>query len=102
MAQIFDLKTMTAHPYEQREKNVFFQAKEFKARLIELPPGGEIPPCEMSSYVVFCVIAGSTEIVVEGEKFTLKEGQCLITEPATLTMHTVDGVKILGIQIEKA
>ena len=98
--QVFNLKSMSVQPYEHREKNVFYQTKEFKARLIELPPKGEMPPCEMSSYVLFYGLAGLAEIRVGEEIFILKEGQCLIAEPATLTMRTAHGVRILGIQIE--
>jgi len=56
--QVFDLKAMKAYPYEERDKNVFYKTKEFKARIIELPAGGEMPTCEMASYVIFYVIEG--------------------------------------------
>lgn len=99
--QLFNLKTMKSHPYEERDKNVFYKAKEFKVRIIELPPGGEMPTCEMLSYVIFYVIKGTAEAKVNQEKIILKEGQCLITEPATLSMKIQDGVKIMSIQIMK-
>ena len=98
---LFNLKTMKSYPYEERDKNVFYKAKEFKARIIELPPGGEMPTCEMPSYVIFYVIKGTAEAKVNQEKIILKVGQCLITEPATLSMKTQDGVKMMGIQIMK-
>ena len=99
--QVFDLKTMISHPYEERDKNVFYRAKEFKARIIELPPGGEMPTCEMVSYVIFYVVKGAAEFTVNQEKVNIKAGQCLITDPATLAMKTNDGVKIMGIQVVK-
>ena len=99
--QVFNLKTMKSYPYEDRHKNVFYKAKEFKTRIIELPPGGEMPICEMVSYVIFYVIKGTVEVKVNQEKTILKEGQCLITESATLTMKTQNGVKMMGIQIIK-
>lgn len=99
--QIFNLKTIKPYPYEDRHKNVLYKAKEFKTRIIELPPGGEMPTCEMASYVVFYVIRGTAEVEVNQQKTILKEGQCLITEPATLTMKTQNGVKMMGIQIMK-
>ena len=99
--QIFNLKTIKSYPYNERDKNVFYKANEFKTRIIELPPGGEMPTCEMASYVVFYVIKGTIEIKVNQEKTILKEGQCLITEPATLTMKTQNGVKVMGVQIMK-
>jgi len=97
--KVFDLKSMETRPYEERDKNVFWESREFKARIIELPSGGEMPPCEMASYVIFYVIEGAAEVKVNQEKATIEEGQCLITEPATLSMKTNDGVKIMGIQI---
>ena len=99
--QVFDLKAMKAYPYEERDKNVFYKAKEFKARIIELQAGEEMPTCEMASYVIFYVIEGAAEVRVNQEIINIKEGQCLITEPATLSMRTNNGVKLMGIQVVK-
>ena len=101
MLKIFDLKTIKSYPYEEREKNVFYKTKEFKARIIELSSGEKMPSCEMASYVIFYVITGTAEVKVNHEKASVKEGQCLIAEPGTLSMETKDGVKMIGIQIEK-
>ncbi|MCK4663864.1 MAG: hypothetical protein KAT68_13430 [Bacteroidales bacterium] len=100
--QVFDLKAMGSYPYEERDKNVFYKAKEFKARIIELPPSGEMPTCEMVSYVIFYVLEGAAEVKVNQQKANIKEGQCLITDPATLSMRTKNGVKIMGIQVVKS
>ena len=99
--QIFDCKTMASYPYGQRDKNVFYKAKEFKARITELKPGEEMPKCDMASYVIFYVVEGIAEVMVNQGKASIKEGQCLISEPATLSMKTDRGVKIVGIQIIK-
>ncbi len=100
--KVYDLKAKPSHPYEERDKNVFYKAKEFKARIIELPANGAMPTCVMKSHVIFHVISGATIVSVNGESAILEEGQCLITEPATLSMKTTDGVRIMGIQIEAA
>ena len=100
--KVFDLKTMKAYPYEERQKNVFYQIEEFKTILVELPPGGEIPICEMIPHVIFTVIEGAVEITVNGKKVMLQSGQCLITEPATLSMQSDTGVRLMGTQIFKA
>ena len=97
--QVFDLKAMVSYPYKEGDKNVFYKAKEFQARIIELPPGGEIPTCEMASYVIFYVIEGTADVTVNQEKANIKEGQCLVSEPATLSMRTETGVKMMGVQI---
>ena len=74
MIQVFDLKAMKAYPYEERDRNVFYKMREFKARIIELPAGGEMPTCEMASYVIFYVIEGAAEVRVNQEKVNIKEG----------------------------
>ena len=60
-----------------------------------------MPTCKMGSYVIFYVIEGTVDVTVNQEKATINEGQCLISEPANLSMRTTDGVKIMGIQITK-
>jgi quercetin dioxygenase-like cupin family protein len=100
--RIFDLGAMVAQPYDEREKNVFYQTPRFKARIIELPAKGSMPTCEMASHVLFYIVQGEAEVQVNQEVTTIKEGQCLITEPATLAMKTENGVKIMGIQVAAA
>jgi hypothetical protein len=60
-----------------------------------------MPKCDMASYVIFYVVEGIAEVMVNQGKASIKEGQCLISEPATLSMKTDRGVKIVGIQIIK-
>jgi len=100
--KVFDLDKINVFPYEQREKNVFYQTKEFKTRIIELPPGGQMPTCEMASYVIFYILNGEARVKVNSETVELKEKQCLIIEPATLSMKTISGVRIIGVQIQKS
>ena len=100
--QVFDLKKTQSYPYEERDKNVFYATKEFKVRIIELPPNGEIPSCEMASYVIFYVVDGTVEVSVNQKEASIMEGQCLITEPATISMKTHSGARIMGIQVMKS
>jgi len=97
--QVFDLNDRHAFPYAERQKNVFFQADNFKVRLIELHAGGTMLPCEMTSYVLFYVIEGQATVFVNQQAQMLSAGQLLITEPAELSMQTEGGVKIFGVQI---
>jgi len=97
--QTFDLKALGTHPFEEREKNIIYNVEEFKVRIIKLPADGKIPDCNMSSYVMFYVIDGSVDVTVDQEKKTINEGQCLISEPATISMNSIDGAKLMGIQI---
>jgi len=97
--EVFDLKKIKAYQYAERDKNILYSQSNFKVRIIELPPNGEMPTCEMDSYVIFYALKGEVDIDINQKKKILSEGQCLITEPATLSMKTKNGVKILGIQI---
>lgn len=85
-----------------KRTEVIHQASNFKIRIIELPPGGSIPPCEMASSVIFHVLAGAVNITSDGETAYVKEGQGIVSEPATISMSTKTGARLLGIQIEKA
>jgi len=97
--EMFDLKKIKAYPYAKRDKNILYSQNNFKVRIIELPPNGEMPTCKMDSYVIFYIFNGEVDIDINQEKKKFSEGQCLITEPATLSMRTKNGVKILGVQI---
>lgn len=92
---------MQSFPYEQRDKNVFYITKEFKTRIINLAAGEEIPQCEMASYVIFYVIEGEAIVTVNSKDSVIDAGKCLISEPAILSLKTKNGVKIIGIQINK-
>ncbi|MFW6026707.1 MAG: cupin domain-containing protein [Candidatus Woesearchaeota archaeon] len=98
--EIFDLKEMEPSDNGKPQK-VLYEGDNFTTRIIKLESGGQIPDCEMSASVIFNVISGSVEIKVNGESSELKEGECLITEPATVSMNSSVGAKIMGIQIEK-
>ncbi|KXA95091.1 hypothetical protein AKJ36_01525 [candidate division MSBL1 archaeon SCGC-AAA259I07] len=95
--EVFDLKEM--EPEEKAE--VFYNVDEFNSRLIDLPAGGKIPTCDMDSYVLFYVVNGKVTVTVDGEEKKLDEGDCLVTEPATLSMKTENGARVLGIQISR-
>jgi quercetin dioxygenase-like cupin family protein len=96
---VFDFNKIKAYPYAERNKNILYSQSNFKVRIIELPPDGEMPTCKMDSYVIFYVIKGEVDIDINQENKILSEGHCLITEPATLSMRTRNGAKILGVQI---
>ena len=98
----FDLGRIKAFPYDQREKNIFYQTREFKMRVIDLAPDESLPKCEMASHVVFICFEGETELSVGEDKISLLRGQGLVTEPSTVSMKTETGARLLGIQIAKA
>ena len=83
----------------QKGTKVLFSNDKFKIRFIDLPAGGTIPTCEMSTNVMFYVVEGKVEVTVNGRKVLISEKQCLVTEPATLSMESVSGAKLMGVQI---
>jgi len=99
--QIFNLDSIKTFPYEERDKNVFFKSKEFKTRIIFLLPGERIPECEMDSYVIFIVLEGEVNIKVNKDEAKLVKNQCLIIEPSKISMQSINGARIVGIQIVK-
>jgi quercetin dioxygenase-like cupin family protein len=98
----FDIACMKANEYEQREKNAFCKTREFKMRIIDLAPGQGMPRSDMKSHVVFVCIEGEAEVSVGIDNVSISRGQGLVTEPATISMQTKAGARILGIQIHGA
>ena len=97
----FDIVGMKAYGYEERGKNVFYETREFKMRLIDLAPGEAMPKCDMSSYVIFVGVEGEVVVDVGTNPIAVSKGQCLVSEPATLSMKTNTGARLLGIQVAK-
>jgi mannose-6-phosphate isomerase-like protein (cupin superfamily) len=60
-----------------------------------------MPKCEMDSYVKFYVLEGEGIVKVNDKSKEIKSGQCMITEPAELSLTSENGIKIMGIQINK-
>lgn len=62
--------------------------------------GGEIPSCQMDTFVMFYVVKGQVVLRKNNESSILKENQVLITEPALLSMESKSGAKLMGVQIK--
>lgn len=98
--EVLDFNKIEAYPYTERNKNILYSQNTFKIRIIELPPNGTMPECEMTSSVIFYIIKGSARVTVDKEQKSITEGQCLITKPATISIITNSGVKIMAVQID--
>src|SRR4030065_989772 len=97
--EFFDLNDSNVYPLEERDKNVLFQSGIFKVRLIQVEAGGEIPPCAMAMNVIFCVLQGEGVITVNESSNQVKSHSLIITSPATVSMKSDEGMRVLGIQI---
>ena len=100
--KVFSAVDMEVGGSAPRPTRVFHETPEFKMRAIDLPPGGSIPPCEMASHVVFVCLAGEVCVTVDGEEATLTSGAGLVSAPATVSMRTDGGARLLGIQVAPA
>ena len=98
--KVFDLKEMKSN--EDKSGNVIHNTQEFKIRMIELAPDGSIPPCEMAANVIFFVAEGKAEVTVKGEAVSLSEGQGIVSDPATISMKSSTGARLLCVQIMTA
>ncbi|MFO7674715.1 MAG: hypothetical protein R6X12_00140 [bacterium] len=99
MAEVFDLKTLPAFPWAERQRNVFHAGPGFKTRIVELAPGETQPACRMESSVIFVLLRGEAQVLVDGAEFALAEERCLVTGPATIEMSTTRGARLLGVQV---
>ena len=72
----------------------FFSINEELKRL------GKIPDCQMDCFVMFYVVKGEVLLRKNDESATLKENQVFITEPALLSMETINGARLMGVQIK--
>lgn len=100
MAKVFDFTRISGFPYEERHRNILYKTGDFKIRVIDLPEKGAMPECEMATHVVFVVMTGQVDITVNGKEYCLGEKQSLASEPATFSMKTSNGAKLMGIQIQ--
>lgn len=97
--EIFDLNDSNVYLFEERERNVIFQSETMKVRLIHLEAGGEIPPCKMTTNVLFFILQGEGAIVVNEASNQVKPHSLVITPPAIISMKSEKGMRLLGIQI---
>jgi len=98
--EIFDLMNLQAQGYQNRKVNVLYQNDVFKTRVIVLEVGGKVPECNMDTHVMFYVIKGEVILHKNNETSVLKENQLFISEPAILSMESVTGARLMGVQIK--
>lgn len=96
----YNLRELEPENLEGKPQKIFYEGDNFTTRIIKLSSGGKIPDCEMSASVIFIVISGSVKVKVNNENSKLNEVECLVTKPATVSMQSDKGAKVMGIQIE--
>ena len=102
--QTFDLQSIAAYPYEQRDKNVLYRGETFKTRIIALKEGEKLPPdapCDMDTSVIFYIVSGRIGVTIDNEYAEAGKDQCIISEPGNYQMEALEPAKIMGVQIQK-
>lgn len=77
---------------------MFYSSDGLKMRIIELGLGEAISPCEMAQHVISSVISGSADVTVDGETAHAMNGHCVATPPATVSMKSLEGARIMAVQ----
>jgi len=82
-------------------KTVFYEAGRLKAQVMGLEPGQRIPPCSMTHDVVFVVLEGEGEIIVDGERVSIRPSSWIFVpkESGTRSIETRAKMTILATQI---
>jgi hypothetical protein len=61
--------------------------------------GEEIPPRIIAMNVIFCVLQGKGIITVDDQSNPVKLRSLVVAPPATISMKSDEGMRLLGIQI---
>ena len=69
-----EIKNLIAFSKEGPAKSIFYDEGNLKAQLMCLKAGQLIPPCKMGNDVLFYVIQGEGEIIVDNKKENLSAG----------------------------
>lgn len=82
-------------------KSVFFEVDRLKAQVMGLEPGQRIPPCSMDQDVVFVVLEGEGEIIVDGERVSVRPSSWIFVpkESGTRSIEARTKMTILATQI---
>ncbi len=99
--KIFDTETKGKGSHAGKRTAILHQANNFRIRIIDLPPGEQIPSCEMASSVIFYVLSGSADVTVDDQTASVRNGRGIVSGPATVSMKTANGARLIGIQIDK-
>ena len=68
-----NLAKLVKYSDERPAKEIFYDYGGLKAQIVCLKAGQVIPPCKMSNDVLFYIIEGSGEIIVDNKKEDLEE-----------------------------
>ncbi len=98
---VVNLNELVEFSATSHTKSVFFEATNIKAQVMGLEAGQQIPPCRMDYDVVFVVLSGQGEIIVEGEEKAISENSFIFVpkEKETRSLKARTRMAVLAIQI---
>jgi quercetin dioxygenase-like cupin family protein len=81
-------------------KKVFHDEGNIKAQIVCLKAGQMIPPCKMNHDVLFYVIEGKGEIIVDNKIEKISPGMSVVVpkEAKTRSIKAAEDMVILGVQ----
>ena len=99
--QAYDLDQLITFSRESPTKHIFFESKNLKAQVMGLEPGQRIPPCSMDHDVVFLVIYGEGEIIVDGQSVSVRPTSWIFVpkEIRTRSIEARTKMAILATQV---
>lgn len=98
--KIYDLNSLSTEKNHGIGTLPFHEEDTFKNRIIDLEKGASMPACDMTQNVIFMVLSGEITVHHNDQSHTLSMHQMFVSEPATLSMTTKEGARVLGIQID--
>lgn len=76
------------------------QTDKLRTLLLNLNGGQKSPLCEMSVDVLYYVIEGEGELLVEDEQYTLRAGSMVTVPAETTRLISADiSMRVLGVQV---
>ena len=99
-----DIGTMALQTEKGPAKEVFYDAGGLKAQVMRLQAGQIIPPCKMEKDVLFYIIRGEGEIIVDQERETLKPNVSVVVPGLAGSRSIVakTDMTILAVQSKQA
>ncbi len=95
-----DIKDLIKYSENGPYKDIFYEAGDIKAQVVCLKTGQVIPPCKMGNDVLFFIIQGGGEIIVDGKREELKTGISVIVpkEAEARSISAKTDMVILAVQ----
>jgi len=97
----YALDKLTTFSKESYTKHVFFELGKFRAQVMGLEAGQEIPPCRMEHDVIFVVLDGQGVILVDGEEQLVGKSALVFVpkERETRSIKAMTNMSLLAVQI---